>query len=174
MTDITELALRLKVAAEKATPGNWGYLKTTPFMDAEISAANNTRVVNLLAGDVTEENSAFIALANPNNILALVEALEKAQAINAAAEKLVRCKGRFHGEQNYRALATLFGVTTPDLPPIDGESRAVKLPNRSVGEVMHMSGFSRDYAEGWCSGNDNAIHEMRAAGIQVIEGAQTE
>lgn len=47
------------------------------------------------------------------------------------------------------------------------ESRAVKLPKRTVGEVMHMSGFSRDYAEGWCSGNDNAIHEMRAAGIKV-------
>lgn len=47
------------------------------------------------------------------------------------------------------------------------ESRAVKLSKRTVGEVMHMSGFSRDYAEGWCSGNDNAIHEMRAAGIKV-------
>ncbi|XFV30869.1 hypothetical protein AAHX07_07190 [Klebsiella pneumoniae] len=52
------------------------------------------------------------------------------------------------------------------------ESRSVKLPKRSVGEVMHMSGFSRDYAEGWCSGNDNAIHEMRVAGINVIEGEQ--
>lgn len=80
MTDITELALSLKAAAEKATPGHWRYLKTTPFMDAEISAANNTRVVNLLAGDVTEANSAFIARANPANVLALVETLEKAQA----------------------------------------------------------------------------------------------
>ncbi|MDI3219640.1 hypothetical protein [Klebsiella michiganensis] len=47
------------------------------------------------------------------------------------------------------------------------ESRAVKLSKRTVGEVMHMSGFSRDYAEGWCSGNDNAIHVMRVAGIKV-------
>lgn len=45
--------------------------------------------------------------------------------IKAAAEKLVRCKGRYHGEQNYRALAALFGVTTPDLPPVDGDSEAV-------------------------------------------------
>ncbi len=61
---------------------------------------------------------------------ALVEALEKAQTINAVAEKLVRCKGRYHSEQNYRALAALFGVTTPDLPPLDSESRTVtvKLP----------------------------------------------
>ncbi|MBA8033269.1 hypothetical protein HV096_14460 [Citrobacter freundii] len=47
------------------------------------------------------------------------------------------------------------------------EARAINLPKRSVGEVMHMSGFSRDYAEGWCSGNDNALHEIRAAGIGV-------
>ncbi|EAW0366501.1 ead/Ea22-like family protein [Salmonella enterica] len=47
------------------------------------------------------------------------------------------------------------------------EARTVNLPKRSVGEVMHMSGFSRDYAEGWCAGNDNAIHEIRTAGIKV-------
>ncbi|END9105374.1 hypothetical protein ACR24F_000883 [Klebsiella pneumoniae] len=52
----------------------------------------------------------------------LVEALEKAQTINAAAEKLVRCKGRYHSELNYRALAALFGVTTPDLPPLENEN----------------------------------------------------
>lgn len=49
------------------------------------------------------------------------------------------------------------------------EARAVNLPKRSVGEVMHLSGFSRDYAEGWCAGNDNAMHEIRAAGIKVKE-----
>ncbi|EAO3647582.1 ead/Ea22-like family protein [Salmonella enterica] len=111
-------------------------------------------------------------------------------AIVAAAEKLVRCKGRYHSGLNYRALAKLFGVVTPDLPPLEHENvhyadaaeveitalrqriaeleaRAVNLPKRSVGEVMHLSGFSRDYAEGWCAGNDNAIHEIRAAGIKV-------
>ncbi|HGP2369740.1 TPA: ead/Ea22-like family protein [Salmonella enterica] len=111
-------------------------------------------------------------------------------AIVAAAEKLVRCKGRYHSELNYRALAKLFGVITPDLPPLEHENvhyadaveveitalrqriaeleaRTVNLSKLSVGEVMHMSGFSRDYAEGWCAGNDNAIHEIRAAGIKV-------
>lgn len=43
------------------------------------------------------------------------------EPIRAAAEKLVRCKGRYHSEQNYRALAALFGVTTPDLPPLDAQ-----------------------------------------------------
>ena len=72
MTNNEELALKLKAAADSATPGEWRYLKTTPFIDAEISAKNNTRVINLLAGDVTEANSEFIATANPANILALL------------------------------------------------------------------------------------------------------
>ncbi|EGV6290201.1 ead/Ea22-like family protein [Salmonella enterica] len=49
------------------------------------------------------------------------------------------------------------------------EAREVNLSKLSVGEVMHMSGFSRDYADGWCAGNDNAIHEIRTAGIKVKE-----
>lgn len=54
------------------------------------------------------------------------------------------------------------------------EAREVNLPKRSVGEVMHMSGFSRDYAEGWCSGNDNAIHEIHAAGLKVAAAGKGE
>ncbi|HBI3680811.1 TPA: hypothetical protein K3939_001437 [Citrobacter freundii] len=61
------------------------------------------------------------------------------------------------------------GITELQSQKAELEARAVKLPKRSVGEVMHMSGFSRDYAEGWCAGNDNAIHEIRAAGIGVME-----
>ncbi|HAF6188744.1 TPA: ead/Ea22-like family protein [Salmonella enterica] len=49
------------------------------------------------------------------------------------------------------------------------EARKVNLSKLSVGEVMHITGFSRDYAEGWCAGNDNAIHEIRTAGIKVKE-----
>lgn len=39
--------------------------------------------------------------------------IERLQNIEQAADRLVRCKGRFHAEQNYRALAELFGVTVP-------------------------------------------------------------
>lgn len=48
--------------------------------------------------------------------------IDELDAIRAAAEKLVRCKGRYHSEQNYRALAALFGVKTPDLPPLEHEN----------------------------------------------------
>lgn len=66
---------------------------------------------------------------SPEQTLELIAALEAKDAqiselehVKAAAEKLVRCKGRYHSEQNYRALAVLFGVKTPDLPPLPGES----------------------------------------------------
>ncbi|WP_228305132.1 ead/Ea22-like family protein [Klebsiella michiganensis] len=48
--------------------------------------------------------------------------IDDIEPIRASAEKLVRCKGRYHSEQNYRALAALFGVTTPDLPPLEHEN----------------------------------------------------
>ena len=52
------------------------------------------------------------------------------------------------------------------------ESRTltVKLRKYSVSEVMLITGFDRQYAEGWCAGNDNAIHEVRAAGITLDTG----
>ncbi|EPM1332617.1 TPA: ead/Ea22-like family protein [Klebsiella pneumoniae] len=48
--------------------------------------------------------------------------ISELEPIRAAAEKLVRCKGRYHSEQNYRALAALFGVKTPDLPPLEHDN----------------------------------------------------
>lgn len=127
-TDITELAQSLKAAATN--------VKETAHIARYVKA--------------TIARQTFKELMTPENILALVEALEKAQAaerrwhrvasriheqacesdvkideleaIRAAAEKLVRCKGRYHSEQNYQALAALFGVNTPDLPPLEHEN----------------------------------------------------
>ncbi|EOY4004120.1 ead/Ea22-like family protein [Klebsiella pneumoniae] len=93
-TDITELAQSLKAAADR----------------------------EMICRDGAETSEIWERTVTPENILALVEALEKAQTINAAAEKLVRCKGRYHSEQNYRALAALFGVNTPSLPPLEHEN----------------------------------------------------
>ena len=98
------------------------------------------------------------------------EKLEKAQTINAAAEKLVRCKGRYHSELNYRALAALFGVTTPDLPPLDSESSAVTVKLTDINEYLaevHDKTLNRAFrllAEGVRAGD---IAAMRAAGIKV-------
>lgn len=82
-------------------------------------------------------------------------------AIVAAAEKLVRCKGRYHSELNYRALAKLFGVNTPDLPPMDGESRTVMMP-----EPFKMAKSSSVLMYYYADEVDKAL---AAAGIKVKE-----
>ncbi|EMZ3831293.1 ead/Ea22-like family protein [Salmonella enterica] len=76
-----------------------------------------------------EERVTKLVLDNSTSWDVLYEKLEAAErsmaeqsAIVAAAEKLVRCKGRYHSELNYRALAKLFGVVTPDLPPLEHEN----------------------------------------------------
>ncbi|EAZ5521724.1 ead/Ea22-like family protein, partial [Salmonella enterica] len=76
-----------------------------------------------------EERVTKLVLDNSTSWDALYKKLEAAErsiaeqsAIVAAAEKLVRCKGRYHSELNYRALAKLFGVITPDLPLLEHEN----------------------------------------------------
>lgn len=108
MTDSTELAQRARINAE---------------CGEHLSPAETMELVEAL------ESEKRICATWRKTAKSTGEKLEKAQAINAAAEKLVRCKGRYHSEQNYRALAAMFGVTTPDLPPLDGEP---------VGEVIEV------------------------------------
>ncbi|HFP2077504.1 TPA: ead/Ea22-like family protein [Klebsiella pneumoniae] len=82
MTDITELAQSLKAAAEKATPGPWGVArdgKTLVSNQSHPIATVSDAMHRMLADGSTGKDAEFIALANPANILALVDALEKAQ-----------------------------------------------------------------------------------------------
>lgn len=85
MTNITELAQRMKAAAEKATPGPW-YVHDKPCEDGNYGIDTSDK--EFLAEAVVwwgfarqsiwrEEDAKYIALANPANVLALVEALEK-------------------------------------------------------------------------------------------------
>ncbi|WP_407266326.1 ead/Ea22-like family protein [Klebsiella quasipneumoniae] len=180
-TDITELAQSLKAAAEKAGIEQWvnnrGEVNTADYeVDGGVYIDH---ICNCEIVGTESPRAEFIAMANPANILALVEALEKAQRyieelrewnaglaqesheyqqriaelepIRAAAERLVRCKGRYHSELNYRALATLFGVNNPDLPPLDGESRTVTAAAADV-----LAERKRQVSvEGWTPSHDD-------------------
>ncbi|HIA9080632.1 TPA: ead/Ea22-like family protein [Klebsiella pneumoniae] len=84
-TDITELAPAIQAAAEKATPGQWVAFTHADSRTFSVHTPDDKR-----CGDVVKwagfdglrkakANAEFIALANPANVLALVEALEKAQ-----------------------------------------------------------------------------------------------
>ncbi|HFG5014592.1 TPA: ead/Ea22-like family protein [Salmonella enterica subsp. enterica serovar Lansing] len=107
---------------------------TVEKRDAEfIAAANPATMLALLDENIQlqreKDATESVALALRDDMRQAREQLEAAErsiaeqsAIVAAAEKLVRCKGRYHSELNYRALAKLFGVITPDLPPLEHEN----------------------------------------------------
>ncbi|HBQ0884172.1 TPA: ead/Ea22-like family protein [Klebsiella pneumoniae] len=101
MTDITELAQRMKAAAEKATPGPW-YVHDKPCEDGNYGIDTSDK--EFLAEAVVwwgfarqsiwrEEDAKYIALANPANILALVEALESEKRICATWRKTAKSTG---------------------------------------------------------------------------------
>ncbi|HCE4066723.1 ead/Ea22-like family protein [Klebsiella pneumoniae] len=79
MTDITELAQSLKAAVEKATQGNW---RAFQYHDGRCGIGGGHNDEIMVCEHISKErphDAMFIALANPANVLALVEALEKAQ-----------------------------------------------------------------------------------------------
>lgn len=102
-------------------------------------------------------------LARVNN-----EDLRQDEAACSLVEENEELKRKLESE-NQRNTALTAKIEPMDRRIAELEARTVNLSKLSVDEVMHMSGFSRDYAEGWCAGNDNAIHEIRAAGIKVKE-----
>ncbi|HFE4421612.1 TPA: ead/Ea22-like family protein [Klebsiella quasipneumoniae subsp. similipneumoniae] len=164
-TDITELVQRARINAE---------------CGEHLSPAETMELVEAL------ESEKRICATWRKTAKSTGEKLEKAQTINAAAEKLVRCKGRYHSEQNYRSLAALFGVTTPDLPPLEHEnvhyadaaemeiaalrqriaeleSRTVRLPDlRQI-----VSGDRYVWSDGVYNYNQDVKVALAAAGIKV-------
>ncbi|EPA9218931.1 ead/Ea22-like family protein [Klebsiella pneumoniae] len=120
MTDITELAQRMKAAAGKATQGEWwadevknegcygsGDDCVEGFTSYAIYGSDGQTLFDSLNSDAAciceeydgeghvawdetaQSNAEFIALANPANVLALVEALEKAQQVDEELCKLL-------------------------------------------------------------------------------------
>lgn len=79
MTTDIELAQRMRTAAEKATQGNWRAFK---YHDGHCGIGGGHHDEIMVCEHISKRrphDAEFIALANPANILALVEALEKAQ-----------------------------------------------------------------------------------------------
>ncbi|HGV4656188.1 TPA: ead/Ea22-like family protein [Klebsiella pneumoniae] len=156
-TDITELAQRMKAAAEKATPGEWwadevknegcygsGDDCVEGFTSYAIYGSDGQTLFDSLNSDaacISEEydgeghvawdetaqrNAEFIALANPANVLALVEALEKAQGMEAYWK--TQCRGiTDHCEELQARIAEL-------------ESRTVTMKQGEV--LVTVAGFT--------------------------------
>ncbi|EAA9477016.1 ead/Ea22-like family protein [Salmonella enterica] len=146
----------LREVATVATQGGW-------YIDYDFDVCHESGA--FLAethGDNLAQNAKFIAAANPATILALLDELEHYKSREERVTKLV-----LDNSASWDALYKKLEAAERRIAEL--EAREINLSKLNVGEVMHMSGFSRDYAEGWCAGNDNAIHEIRTAGIKVKE-----
>lgn len=85
MTDITELAQRMKTAAEKLDADQWqtrkGFSGIEVIVKGSLEKGHGCVSFQPVAADMADTKTArAIALFSPANVLALVEALEKAQA----------------------------------------------------------------------------------------------
>ncbi|HDZ0880313.1 TPA: ead/Ea22-like family protein [Klebsiella pneumoniae] len=142
MTDITELAQSLKAAAEKATQGNW---RAFQYHDGRCGIGGGHHDEIMVCEHISKErphDAMFIALANPANVLALVEALEKAQqSIDSQREY-------------YEGVIADGGNRIAEL-----ESRTVKLPE-PFKLAKSSSGLRYYYA-------DEVDAALTAAGIKV-------
>ncbi|EBK9623437.1 ead/Ea22-like family protein [Salmonella enterica] len=182
MSKIDHQALR--EAAERATPAMERLLMLP--VDDDLLSEQELKDYGV---DIDALN-AFKFLAGPETVLALLDERERNQQYiklrDQENEDIALTVGKLRVElEHYKSReervtklvldnSTSWDVLYEKLEAAERriaelEARAVNLPKRSVDEVMHLSGFSRDYAEGWCAGNDNAIHEIRAAGIKVKE-----
>ncbi|MDU1379747.1 MAG: ead/Ea22-like family protein [Klebsiella michiganensis] len=93
-TNITELAQSLKAAAEKATPGEWVYFPKNTSIEYDVgSDESQGSILYVDSGDFTkaqtDRNGEFIALANPANVIALVEALDKSEKTSEARREAI-------------------------------------------------------------------------------------
>ncbi|HCI6403502.1 TPA: hypothetical protein NPO96_003417 [Klebsiella variicola subsp. variicola] len=144
-TDITELAQSLKAAA--------------------IDAKELAIIARYSKGRAAAEK--FYALANPNNIIALVEALEKAQAGEKQWREVVDAfcadDADWHKltNSNNELIALLSQALCKQADRIaELESRAVKLPKKNIG-------WDRDEEDCWNNAIDACAEVLAAAGIKV-------
>ncbi|EPO5433774.1 ead/Ea22-like family protein [Klebsiella pneumoniae] len=149
MTDINELAQSLKAAAEKATQGDW---RAFQYHDGRCGIGGGHNAEIMVCEHISKErphDAMFIAMANPANVLALVEALEKAQQQMTESENRVR-------KQN-RHICELFDDNTALRQRIaELESRTVKLPEPEQWDITQVLLCKK-----------KVVAAIRAAGIKV-------
>lgn len=179
MTDITELAQSLKAAAGKATPGPWVAFTHTDSRTFSVHTPDDKR-----CGDVikwagfdgqrkAKANAEFITLANPANVLALVEALEKAQAKNALVAGGIEASTKLHerideleeAEQKLCAanvtLDARAELAERRLAELESRTVTVKLPS------LNPEMFNEDVMFGYRKAQKEAVDFCAAAGIKL-------
>ena len=139
MTDITELAQSLKAAAEKASDGDW-VKDSGDGWEAACSAndqANGGFIIAHFEGPDAAENREFVQAANPANILALVEALEKAQQVDEELCRLLPPGAEYMDPPDGGDVTPLEGVHRM---VADYRQRIAELESRTVTDWIEHDG----------------------------------
>lgn len=197
MTNITELAQRMKAAAEKATPGEWwadevknegcygsGDDCVEGFTSYAIYGADGKTLFDSLNSDaacISEEydgeghvawdetaqrNAEFIALANPANILALVEALEKAQGMETYWK--TQCRGiTDHCEELQARIAELESHTVK--PPVHPTVASEKLDDETLQELIEFRRTTFEYHSKEGNKVQTIIHGVTLAALRELQ-----
>ncbi|MHB6336474.1 ead/Ea22-like family protein [Klebsiella pneumoniae] len=163
MTDITELAQNLKAAAEKATQGNWRAFK---YHDGRCGIGGGHHDEIMVCEHISKRrphDAEFIALANPANVLALVEALEKAQQRNGELETYSKTALEFREEARDENRHLKLELEIAEKRIAELESRTVKLPDlRQI-----VSGDRYVWSDGVYNYSQDVKVALAAAGIKV-------
>ena len=165
MTDITELAQSLKAAAEKATQGNW---RAFQYHDGRCGIGGGHHDEIMVCEHISKErphDAMFIALANPANVLALVEALEKAQQVDEELCKLLPPGAEYMDPPDGGDVTPLEGVRRM---VADYRQRIAELESRTVTVKLPRHGFitiSGEHMAVYMKGE--VVAALLAAGIKV-------
>ncbi|WP_462176551.1 ead/Ea22-like family protein [Klebsiella variicola] len=201
MTDINELAQRMKAAAEKATPGEWwadevknegcygsGDDCVEGFTSYAIYGSDGQTLFDSLNSDAAciceeydgeghvawdetaQRNAEFIALANPANVLALVEALEKVQS-----RDVTQAAKDYHFDQQADRIAELDAELEREREKTrrvmsriaELESRTVKLPGERFCPAEYAGSQLWSETEVWNKAITACADALRADGIKV-------
>ncbi|HFN0472814.1 TPA: ead/Ea22-like family protein [Klebsiella pneumoniae] len=153
MTDITELAQRMKAAAEKATPGEW----VVQLGDEVYATDDGVDFEQVAIATLDARDADFIALANPANIRALVEALEKAQQVD---------------EELCRLLPPGVEYMDPpdggDVTPLEGVRRMVADYRQRIAELESHKSALLKFIRDSCYVFDGADEDISDAYVDAI------
>ncbi|EAV2866099.1 ead/Ea22-like family protein [Salmonella enterica] len=171
MSNIDKQALR--EAAERATPGNWRRTSSL-FNGITVTPFSLCGKEVTLAHTVEKHDAEFIAAANPATMLALLDELEAdkeqiktLESRNRRLDGIIDAAEKRNAELQHSLDHRKFLLSSAYEVQRDfAEALGCAGDNESIMEAI--DGLKQHIAE-LEARNDNAIHEIRAAGIKVKE-----
>lgn len=177
MSAITELVQRMKLAASLATQGEWSCARSgfNSIVQAPVALLRGgpARAVlcKLFRSEWRSElntahDAAFIALANPANVMMLIGALE---ARDKQIAELVA--GRLNLQRTMGVYVHAYEEAKSHIALLESRTVTVKLAEDRAAE-SEISGYdgTEFYRSGWNARGKADRDALAAAGIQVIEG----